>query len=197
MLGGDIHVESIPNHGSVFRFQITTTAANQEPLVTATGLQDESREARDGSSNPTRLAGMRLLLAEDNPDLQALIAAMLRKQGAEVDLADNGQLAVESAWEAAEANKPYQVVLMDMQMPIMDGVDATRTLRARGYRGPIVALTAAAYQADREKLIEAGCDDVETKPVQRGRLLVAIERWGEGVSDKSEAAGRETAAGRH
>ena len=119
----------------------------------------------------------RILLAEDGPDNQRLITFILRKAGADVTLAENGQLAYEEAKAAWNEGRPFNLILMDMQMPIMDGYTATRTLREAGYDGPIVALTAHAMEGDDVKCRDAGCDDYLTKPIDHERFLPTIAKW--------------------
>ena len=101
---------------------------------------------------------------------------LLRNAGAEVVVADNGQRALDLI--AASHDMPFDVVLMDMQMPVMDGYEATRRLRAAGITDlPIIAVTAHAQSSDREKCLEAGCDDYASKPIHRGSLLAMIARY--------------------
>jgi CheY-like chemotaxis protein len=120
--------------------------------------------------------GSRILLAEDGPDNQRLITVILQKAGAEVTVAANGQIACDLALAARNMGTPFDVVLMDMQMPILDGYEATRKLRAAGYAGPIIALTAHAMKSDRNKCVEAGCDDYTTKPIDRAHMISLIAR---------------------
>jgi PAS domain S-box-containing protein len=174
-LGGDIQVVSRPGEGSTFTF--TMEAELPASVRMLNDLSEvaarATHQAQAASPAAVRLRG-RILLAEDGPDNQKLISMILGNSGAEVDVASNGRVTVEKALEALSAGMPYDVILMDMQMPEMDGYDATRQLRQAGYDKPIVALTAHAMSGDREKCLAAGCDDYATKPVDRVALLATL-----------------------
>jgi len=107
---------------------------------------------------------------------QRLICLLLRNAGADVVAVENGQLAVEAALTARDAGKPFDVILMDMQMPVMNGYEATQQLRKRGYTAPIVALTAHAMAEDCQKCLAAGCNDYLPKPFQHRALLEIVVR---------------------
>ena len=177
MLGGDLTAESRPGAGSTFRVTIApgpiaTIARTASPAC----APPPPRDTPDVPANDHRFTG-RILLAEDSADSQRLIAFLLRRAGADVDTADDGRVAVDKALQALQAGRPYHVILMDMQMPRVDGYEATRTLRLRGYQGTIIALTAHAMDADRAKCVAAGCDDFAAKPIERAHLLGLVERY--------------------
>ena len=170
LLQGDVTVESILNAGSVFTVTIATgplngiemTTSLVAPLLVTTPI-------------PTLKLSGRILLAEDSPLNHRLISTMLTKAGAVVDIVENGHDAVEKA--TASLASPYDLVLMDIQMPIIDGYAASKILRSRGFKAPIIALTANAMIEDRERCLAAGCNDFMTKPIDRTRLLSLCDDW--------------------
>ena len=176
LLGGDIRVESEWRKGSTFTLTIATGDLDGVPLVDGASLR------RSGPARPSRverkrqkakrLEGLHVLLAEDGPDNQKLVTYFLEKAGARVTLAENGRIACEILEELSVEEQP-QVILMDMQMPELDGYSATRRLRGEGIRTPIFALTAHAMDGDRAKCLEAGCSGFLTKPVDREKLIEA------------------------
>lgn len=179
MLGGDITVESAPGQGSTFRVTVATGPLDQVPMTSEpdrTGARPAPRSDHKDAGAPPTLEDCRVLLAEDGPDNQRLITFLLKKAGADVVVAENGQAAVELALRARDDGHPFNVILMDMQMPVLDGYEATRQLRAADYRGPIVALTAHAMASDRRTCLEAGCNAFLTKPVERATLVRCVRR---------------------
>ncbi len=165
MMGGTVRVESSPGIGSTFHATISVQGASEGDL--ASPASQAPAEANRS------LAGLRILLVEDGPDNQRLISHHLTRAGASVDLAENGEAGI----TRVQGSGGYDVILMDMQMPVMDGYEASRRLRGEGYRGPIIALTAHAIAGDRDKCIGAGCDDYATKPINRATLLSLCARW--------------------
>ncbi|MCB9884655.1 MAG: response regulator [Planctomycetes bacterium] len=171
MLGGSIAVTSEVGQGSTFRLTIPAGEV----------VMSEPERATPPAKAATRPAAIRLqgkvLLAEDGPDNQRLIGFLLRKHGLQVDIVENGKLAVEALCDGDGRPRPgYDLVLMDMQMPEMDGYEATRTLRAAGFARPIVAVTAHAMSSDRDLCLAAGCDEFLTKPIDRSKMLETLDR---------------------
>jgi PAS domain S-box-containing protein len=171
LLGGKVTLRSEEGKGSIFTVAIPT--GNLIGVRMIAHPEEAMGEIPTPSSMPQQsLEGIRLLLAEDGEDNQRLIKTILSKAGAEVDLAANGALALEQVHR-----NEYDVILMDMQMPVMDGYAATKRLRQEGYVKPILALTAHAMAEDKKKCLEIGCDDHLTKPINRIELLNRVAEY--------------------
>jgi CheY-like chemotaxis protein len=170
MLGGEVEVESVPGQGSTFRLRVSTGPLDGVALLDSPG---EALAPEPAAATAERLTGS-VLLAEDGVDNQRLIRLLLEQAGLRVEIADDGRMAYERALAAAAAGEPFDVILMDMQMPDLDGYGATSLLREAGYAGVIVALTAHALAGDREKCLRAGCDDFASKPIERDRLVALL-----------------------
>ncbi len=178
MLGGDIAVSSRPGRGSTFSLTIDTGPLDDIRLVDQDRVANHDSIEKTGAATAKDISldGCQILLAEDGPDNQRLVSFVLTKAGAEVSLAENGQIAVEMVLEADREGCPFDLVLMDMQMPILDGYEATHQLRQSGCKIPIIALTANTMAGDREKCLAAGCDDFASKPIDRTQLFETIQR---------------------
>lgn len=184
ILGGDISVQSEINHGSRFSATVRTgSLAEIELLHELHDTQGDSSTAAANDKTTTTeespLRGKHVLLAEDGPDNQKLISFILKKAGAEVCLAANGEEAYQAAIQEMERGTLFDVILMDMQMPILDGYSATRKVRDVGYTGPIISLTANAMEGDRERCLAVGCNDHITKPIDRRQLVEMISELSE------------------
>jgi PAS domain S-box-containing protein len=177
LLGGDITVSSIPDTGSIFTFTVSTGPLEGIKMINnpSEAMCQHDKKVEPFQEQAPRL-NCRILLAEDTPDIQNLIKMLLIEAGATVTAVDNGHLAVETAMAAHREGNAFDVILMDMQMPVMDGYAATRKMRLEGYKGRIVALTAHSMQGDREKCIEAGCDDFISKPIDPDQLIEIVAK---------------------
>ncbi len=174
LLGAEIKVNSKPGKGSCFSVSIPINRAIKplEMLTDSCDFEAFHRPAFELTSIEVPELNGRVLLAEDGLDNQRLLSTYLRKAGLTVDIANNGKEAI-----ALALSVDYALVLMDVQMPMMDGMEATRYLRAENYQGPIVALTANVMQSDVAHYRQCGCDDVLAKPVDRLRFYKVLQRF--------------------
>ncbi len=180
LLGGGITVSSRVGVGTTFTVTIAAGHATGTTMITELTPGSSRDAARDGKASPplpTSPAGARVLVAEDGPDNQRLFRAVLAKAGYEFELVGDGEAAVAAVADAAAAGRPFDVVVMDMQMPRLDGYGAVQQLRQRGLAVPVIACTAHAMADDRQKCLDAGCDDFTKKPIDRRELLGKLQQW--------------------
>ena len=170
-LGGQIEVQSELGRGSTF-----TLTLDVGSTPTASPPPDVSAEWDEASAKPLALQG-RVLLLENEHSLRLILRHLLSKLNLEVDMANDGRSGCEMAETSWVEGRPYDLILMDIQMPGMDGFEATRWLRQQGWQGPIVALTAYAMAGDRERCLNAGCDDYLAKPVVAAQLREILTRY--------------------
>ena len=168
LLGGEFTVESEEGRGTTFSFTMLLTPD-------AEGLGTDREDALPGGAfSGLRLEGKRILVAEDNAINQLIMQELMAPSGADIVMANNGQEAV----EAARAQS-FDLIFMDMQMPVMGGLEATRRIRAFADEKtlPIVAVTANAMKEDKDKGFASGMNDYLTKPVEPEHLMDILRTW--------------------
>ena len=171
LLDGNLTLTSEVGRGSVFTLAIPAGVdISSQPALDGQDTSSKTTEEQRQLKEP-RFCG-RLLIAEDVLTNQMLIKLMLEKMGLEVTIANDGKEAVDKA-----LSNPFDLIFMDIQMPNMNGYEATKALREKGLKTPIVALTANAMKGDDKKCIEAGCDDYMSKPIDRGRLIEVMSKY--------------------
>lgn len=167
LLGGDVALlESHAGEGSTFRIAVSYLPVENAGSISVTAKTDKSSESA------VSLKGKRILVVEDSRDNQLLAELYLTRTGADVEFANNGEEGVAKA-----SGQNYDAVLMDIQMPVMDGYSATQELRKRGFKSPIIALTGYAMKEDQQKCLDAGCDDYVAKPFDRDALLRCVAKY--------------------
>ena len=171
-LGGDVRMVAESVGGSTFIIDILSDPALAQPHERM-NVEADTQNVHLLQPSARLLEGIRLLLVEDSTDNQLLIHKILSRRGALVDFANNGQEGVTMAMQ-----NDYDLLLMDMQMPVLDGFQATVELRRRGYRKPIVALTAHAMKEERARTAAAGCNDHLTKPLEIPKLISLVAHYG-------------------
>jgi signal transduction histidine kinase/DNA-binding NarL/FixJ family response regulator/HPt (histidine-containing phosphotransfer) domain-containing protein len=173
-MGGKIAVDSAPGVGSTFCFSIETGSLASTTLLTHDEITEKYRTIATSRKQGLKIwfKPARVLITDDTPANRQLAGLVLRKAGLTVDEAENGAIAVEKA-----STGSYSLMLMDMQMPVMDGFTATRTLRERGLKTPILAFTANVMEQDRQRCVAAGCTGFLTKPINIDLLLNTIAEY--------------------
>jgi PAS domain S-box-containing protein len=174
MLGGEITVDSELGKGSTFSLSIEVGLAESAELVEARPAGTCRNPVADRLSS--ELFAGRVLLVEDSPDSRDLLRLILEQMGLDVDVAEHGGVGCRKALASSDEGQAYDLILMDVQMPEMDGYEATRRLRSSGWKGRIVSLTAHAMPGDRERSLAAGCDDYVAKPITRTSLMTILRR---------------------
>ena len=168
-------MQSAPRAGSTFTLSIPAGSPTDIEVSRRAGESPGATRLRRGPSPATRLHA-RILVADDNEANRRLISLHLRRAGADVVTAGNGQEALDRTSEAIAERRPFDAVIMDMQMPVLDGYDAVRQLRARGFTKPIIAVTAYAMSEDRDECLGLGCDEFVSKPIEWDRFLAKLTR---------------------
>jgi signal transduction histidine kinase/ActR/RegA family two-component response regulator len=180
MLGGTLGVESTPGVGTTFELRLPLDRDGTEWVADLAAARGRSRPRPVASAAPAARSAAegaaRLLVADDGVDNQRLLRTFLERAGYRVQVVGDGRQAVDAVHAAAAAQAPFDLVLMDMQMPELDGYAAVAQLRAEGVTTPVIACTAHAMAEDRGRCLDAGCTDYATKPVRRQELLAQIER---------------------
>lgn len=167
-LGGDVRLlKTEPNAGSTFQIELVLEQADNFKAPTV--VHDES----DLTEKMKLLEGKHILAVDDSPDNLTLIEMYLRKTGIEVTTVEDG----ESAIAHVKTKKRCDLILMDVQMPGLDGHQTTRQIRKLGFEAPVIALTAHAVVSERKKCLESGCDETLTKPITRPALLRELSRF--------------------
>ena len=186
-LQGSISVESELGKGSEFLVVLPSGPLDGVKMLEDPSAAAERMELESSDVQPAMAVNLdcRVLLAEDSADNQRLITLILKKAGAEVEVAENGEIAMEMAIRAANSERPFDLILMDMEMPVLDGRTAVRHLRTLGYAAPIIALTAHAMTGEREKCLESGCNDYATKPIDRENLIARIHHYVKGTGSRT------------
>lgn len=179
LLGGDIAVTSTFGEGSTFSLTIQVGATRGARMMSPHALMHDSVAAIPITDDDAAFAlcHARILLADDNPASRLPVAAALRAAGADVTEAINGKIACHLTMEAFQNLHAFDVVLMDMRMPEMDGLSAVKQLRKLGYPGPIVAFTASVKREERDACIQAGFNDFAQKPLPKDKLIALVAKW--------------------
>ncbi|MCS7468410.1 ATP-binding protein [Stieleria sp. ICT_E10.1] len=177
-MGGDISLVSTPGEGTTFTIRITIGSADELELIDPSDQAEAEEESAPGKAKVRQLPPCKILVADDGSPNRKLLQLVLGQAGAEVVAVENGQQAID-----ATNGQSFDIILMDMQMPVMDGYTATRQLRSSGYSKPIFALTANAMQGDQEKCFDAGCSGFLSKPIKIDHLL---ETLAEELGDKPD-----------
>ncbi len=186
LLGGTIEVVSAPGEGSTFSFRaLVQTPTDCEWIDDHAFVVQREPQSALSAAPEQALEGLRIMLVEDGADNRRLITHHLTTAGAELSVFENGRLALDAIDQmrerhgVGERDRAFDLVITDMQMPVLDGYRLATALRQRNWHGPIIALTAHAMPEDKERSLSAGCSHFATKPITHDRLIgVCLESLG-------------------
>jgi CheY-like chemotaxis protein len=176
MLGGEIRAESQLDRGTTMTVYLPHTGPAELAVLSVDEIAPAHAQ-RAAADNAAPTPRYKVLAAEDSRGIQVLLKRLLQPLVSELKIVDDGEQAVAELQASIAAGAPYDLVLMDMQMPVLDGYSATQRLRAAGVATPIIALTASAMAGDRERCLAAGCNTYLSKPLDRAQLVSAIAQW--------------------
>lgn len=183
LLGGKIEVASQEGIGSEFSFNLDTGDTTETVFLSPNQIEvindlcPTKPKEQSKVNLEDALLGRRILIADDGIDNQRLIAFHLKKAGATTAVVDNGEAAIHEATNALNNNEPFDLILMDIQMPILDGNQAIRKLRQSGYDLPIISLTAFTLPEQKAECLKNGSDDFLSKPIDRNRMIETCRIW--------------------
>jgi len=181
MLDGSISVDSTQGQGSTFEVALPVKIDASDPLIRPLiSREDVGKEIE--ATKPKSL-DCRVLVVDDRRDVRHISQHFLEKAGASVTVAEDGQQGFDVATAVRDANQPFDLILMDMQMPNVDGLQATAELRSAGIQWPIIALTADAMAGDRERCLAGGCDDYLSKPIDHSKLINMVAKYTQEISN--------------
>jgi PAS domain S-box-containing protein len=174
MLGGEITVQSSPGRGSRFSFGVATGPIEGVPMVRP---GKEAAAPPAGKVERVPRIGGRVLVVDDRPDIRHVARHLLHRAGVEVVDAPDGRQALDELEQADRLGRPFDAVVLDVQMPVMDGFETVSRLRKLGFDLPVIALTAHAMEGDRDRILKAGFDDHLAKPIDGGALVRVLGRY--------------------
>lgn len=183
LLKGRIEVTSQVGIGSNFRLLVPVTIVSDQKGASLADKKSSGIALNDEApSDSSRVAeGLRVLIVDDRRDVRFLADHFVSSFGCETVQRENGEEAIEEVGRAESNQAQFDLILMDVQMPVMDGLSAVRLLRSQGFKGPVIALTANAMRGERERCVEAGFTDWLTKPIDRQQLLETLRRYAPGL----------------
>lgn len=176
MLGGKITLTSVAGQGTIFTVKIGLGEHSRVSLISQDSLANADNHALAEVTGMPNLLG-RILVVDDQQEIRFLAQHAIENAGGQVETADNGQEALDAIRIANEQDNPFDILVIDMQMPVLDGYEATRRLRASGFTRPIIALTANAMEGDREKSLQAGCNEHLIKPLNAPAFICLLHHY--------------------
>lgn len=163
LLGGEVSLQSEPGKGSTFRVHLPLVVPPHDKIEAYRLKQSKTSAPSTGSGVPLRSG--KILVAEDTPSIQFLLRRVLKSHANEIHFVEDGQAAIDAIDAARDAGEPFDLLVLDMNMPVLSGYDAAKRLRRAGETMPIIALTASAMVGDRERCLKAGCSAYVSKPI--------------------------------